>query len=181
MGARGAFLKLDVQQYNRLTKAESHREFRDRFEEIESSTTTDRIALMDKAWWGMFCILPPGLLSSDPVASLGKRRELGSQSLYIHAINDRYLSLFSPTRVGEIASTWKSVNVADLKAAYFSLVNPLPRARGLLGLFYRPRHWYAEFVSDDDWEYVFDYCVGAQEFFERASDESMAALFEGSE
>lgn len=180
MAARGAFLKLDPEQYEALTKAPTRRAFRDRFDEIQKSLPTDRIGYMDKAWWGLFCILPAGLLDSDPVVSFGRTAALGSQKIYIGAVDDRYLSLFSSTRVGEIASAWKSIDVDGLRTAYFALAKPAPRARGLLGLIYRPHHWYAEFVSEQDWEYVFDYCLGAQEFFQQASQGSLAALFEGS-
>ena len=173
MGARGAFLKLDPGQYEALTRIQNRSEFRDRFEEIDTSIPTDRIGLMDKAWWGLFCILPMGLLDSDPVALRGRTTTLGSQKVYTG------LSFFSSTRVREIVSRWKSIEVADLRAAYFAVAQPLPKARGLWGLIYRPRHWYAKFVTEEDWEYVFDYCHGAQEFFQQASQESLAALFEG--
>ena len=180
MGARGAFIALSPEQYETLVAAPSRRAFRERYDTIQRSLPLDRLGYMDKAWWGLLCVLPKGLLDTDRVASLGKVSEFGSQRIYVYAIADWYLSLLSPTRVRAIASVWQTLDMETLKRAYFALGKPIPRPKGLRGLFHSRYHWYAEHVSQQDWEYVSDYCRGAQEFFDKTCRESLAALFEGS-
>ena len=66
-----------------------------------------------------------------------------------------------------------------LKDRYFALLEPLPRRKGWRGLFAKRRHWYADFVSEEDFEYVMGYCSDALRFFEEALADSRPVMFEG--
>lgn len=79
----------------------------------------------------------------------GKVSEFGTQRIYVHAIADWYLSLFSPARVVAVASAWQTLDIETTKAAYFALGNPIPRPKGLRGLFHSRYHWYAGHVSHE--------------------------------
>ena len=53
-------------------------------------------------------------------------------------------------------------------------------ARGVLRWLPLARHWYAEYVSEEDYDYVRSYGEAAYQFFQRVCDDGRAIWFEGS-
>ena len=98
MGARGAFYKLSNEQYRKFLSAPDRESFLQVFETLNEDDDTglfgeDDVGLMDKAWWGLFCILPRGIIDTDPIECLGEPTEFGTQQLY--AMEGRYWSILS--------------------------------------------------------------------------------------
>ena len=184
MGTRGAFYKLPTERYRKLVSAPDFDSFLDEFELLNRDENVGLfgegdVGLMDKAWWGLFCILPQGIIDTDHVDCLGEPTEIGTQQLY--ATGGRYWALLSVSRVQSIVPKWQGLDKAVLKDRYFSLLDPLPRPKGWRGLFAKRRHWYADFVSEEDFEYVVAYCSDALQFFEEASADNRPVMFEGAD
>ncbi len=182
MGARGAFYKLSIGQYRQFLSAPDRESFLQVFETLNEDEDTglfgeDDVGLMDKAWWGLFCILPQGIIDTDPIDCLGEPTEFGTQQLYV--VEGRYWSLLSVARIQAIVPQWRRLDRAVLKDRYFALLEPLPRRKGWRGLFGKRRHWYADFVSEEDFEYVMGYCSDALRFLEEALADSRPVMFEG--
>ena len=87
MGARGAFYILSIEKYTAFVSAPDRAAFLDEFERLNHGETAglfgeDGVGLMDKAWWGLFCILPPGVIDSVFVQVGGH----GSALLLLHRV-----------------------------------------------------------------------------------------------
>ena len=183
MGARGAFYILSIEKYTAFVSAPDRAAFLDEFERLNEGETTGLfgeggVGLMDKAWWAMFCILPPGAIDTDRVPCLGDPTSFGTQRLYTD-VGGRSWSLLSPSRVQSAAAAWPAFDEGLLRGRYFALGEPVPRTKGWRGLFATRQHWYAEFVSEDDFVYVMGYLDNAGRLLSQAAARAEAVMFEG--
>ena len=152
-----------------------------RYDAIGKSLDRQNVGDLDKAWWGIVCILPDGLLDTDQIAGLGAPVPFGTQKMYIDHRRDFYISLLSAERVCAISEKWQRISRESLSPRYFELGKTHRRELGILKwLWPWKRHWYHEYVSDDDFEYVWEYCESSKDFFAKSARKQYAVLLRGS-
>ncbi len=178
MGVRGAFSMVTPDEYHTLIQAADATAVTEFLEETDESRSrgTNAIGLMDKAWHGAFCVLPDGLLNTDVVPGLGTPEEFGTQRIYWAPFDAAFL-VINQGRVPSIATALESHDEARCRSRYFALAEGYPRPKKWWGYRGPKPHWYAEYVSEDDFDYVLSHCRNAATFFREAAKREMGVIF----
>ena len=162
MACRGVFFALSSEQKERLLALDSDEKRLDYIqEEIEEAWEEDHLLQTDKAWDAIHRCLTDGTLSvarsSTPLGKL----ILGGIQLYSDP--QSYIVNFTDSsELSEISIALKAVTKEWLKARYEQL---------------RGTDYPQEFISEQDWEYTWDWFSSIPGFVARAAQEGRSLVF----
>jgi hypothetical protein len=162
MACRGVFFALSSAQKERLLALDSDEKRVEYIqEEIEEAWDETHLMQTDKAWDAIHRCLTDGTLtvarSSSP---LGKLIVGGIQ---LHSDPQRYiLNLVESSELPEISAALKAVTKQWLRARYNHLSST---------------DYPQELISEQDWEYTWDWFSGIPDFVDRAVHEGRSIIF----
>jgi uncharacterized protein DUF1877 len=162
MACRGVFFALSSSDKERLLALKSDNERMDYIkEEIEEAWDEAHLLQTDKAWDAIHRCLTDGTLtvrrSSNP---LGK---LIAGGIQLHSDTQTYvINLIESSELPELSTALKEVTKEWLKKRYDQL---------------RSTDYPQEFISEEDWEYTWDWFSDIPEFVARTVAEGRSIIF----
>jgi hypothetical protein len=162
MACRGVFFALSASETERLLTLDSDEKRLIYIQnEIEEAWDKAHLLQVDKAWDAIHRCLTGGALtvarSSSPLGKL----ILGGIQLYSDP-RSYIINLTENTELPEIASALKTVTKAWLRARYDQL---------------RQSDYPQESISEQDWEYTWNWFSDIPEFVDRAANEGRSIIF----
>jgi Domain of unknown function (DUF1877) len=160
MAGRGVHFALTADQVDALLAASDDEERRAVVEEIEEEGWEEADAQeTDKAWDAIHRCLADGTLEPGAGSYPLNKAILGGQPLYEG--DDYIMALVMPHEVKEVAAALAGLDQDWLRTRYQALAATD----------------YAEFVSDDDFEYTWDWFAPLKAFYQKAASTGRAVLF----
>ncbi|UKB82716.1 YfbM family protein [Chryseobacterium sp. MEBOG06] len=165
MGCLGVLFSLDEKIALKLKSFKSDEDrlefLQEDIEEEFMENEPERFAEVDQSWDGLHRSLTDGKLEWDNGTFPLNHVILGGQKIY-HK-NDYIMSLKTPEQVVEIAKAIEKVSIKDLKEGYGQIKSDDKE--------------YAEFLSEDDFEYTWTWFKNSVEFWKNAASEGRFVLF----
>ena len=162
MACRGVFFALTPPQREHLLSLNTDSERLEYIQEdIEASWDQAHLLETDKAWDAIHRCLNNGTLTVGHAGSpLGKLIVGGTQ---LYSDTQAYIvNLVNHGELAEISDLLKTVNKVWMKAQYERL---------------RDSDYPREFISDQHWEYTWDWFSGIPDFIARANQEGRSVIF----
>lgn len=131
----------------------------DVIEAIEESWNEEWAYETDKAWEAIHRCLTDGKVGFDNGAYPWNLCILGGRQL--HSGDDYVVSLKSPQQVGDVAASLLKISRQDLRERYFSISDPN----------------YGQGISEEDFEYTWNWFEGLPRFFSRAAAAKRHVIF----
>lgn len=159
MGCLGVHFALTPDEEKRLRAAKGDASVMAIVEEIESRWEKDHLAQSDKAWDAMHRCFSDGTLNPAggspplPWAVLG--------GTWLHEGDDYIACLLSPGQVQEISKSMTPLTEVWLRERYFKL----------------DADDYGMDLSEEDFQYTWEYVQCVRSFFEKAARDGRASLF----
>ena len=167
MPCRGVYFALTPAQEQRLLACRCDDDLINLiYEEIEVEWDEEHLCQTDKAWDGIHRVLGDGTLSPKGKISL-ERVVLGGKSL--HKGDDYIISYLTAAQVAELAPQLLAVTEPWFRERYFALAKKTFFSIG--------RSDYADFVSEEDFEYCWAYFESIRDFFQTAAQENRPIVF----
>ena len=167
MGCLGVHFSLSAAEVDRLREIEEDRERLDYLKEsIEEDYFTnhqDDLAESDKAWDAMHRCFEGGRLTWDGGEYPLNHVVLGGEPLYFD--DDYIMSLKTPEEVRDVAAALPEITEADMRKRYFA-IDP---------------HEYGMDLSDEDFNYTWEYFQGVRSLCLKAAFEGRFVLFTASQ
>ena len=162
MACRGVFFALTPTQTDHLMALDSDEKRLDYLQlEIEQAWDEEHLLQTDKAWEAIHRCLADGSMTVAPSASPLGKLILGGTQLYSDP--ERYiLNLIESSELPEISAALKAVTKEWLKSRYDQL---------------KTTDYPQEFISEQDWEYTWDWFSGIPEFVARTAHEGRSLIF----
>lgn len=161
MACRGVFFSLTSSQQERLLACETDRERLDYVQQIEEAWDENHLLQTDKAWDAIHRCLTDGMLVIAPDPNPLGKVIVGGKQLYSDT-QSYIINLIEPHEVPAVATALKTVTREWMKTQYERL---------------RDTDYPQEFVSEQDWEYTWDWFSGIPEFFARAAQDNRSVIF----
>jgi hypothetical protein len=162
MACRGVFFALSPAQKEKLLSLETDQGRLDYLQEgIEAAWDERNLLQTDKAWDAIHRCLAGGSLVVGPSPNPLSKVILGGTQLYSDT-QSYIINLVEEPQVPEVAAALKMVTKEWLKNQYDAL---------------RHTDYPRELISDQDWEYTWDWFSGIPEFFVRAAQENRSVIF----
>jgi len=159
MGCRGVHFAIDDSTAARLLQAGSDEERMYVVQEIEERWDEEYLYQTDKAWDAIHRCLTDGKLSFAGGSYPLNRCILGGRSLYEG--DDYILVLISPEEVRHLSESLPMIDRSEFHRRYFQID---PKDYGLP-------------LSEEDFEYTWDWFDGLAAFFQMASAKGRAVIF----
>lgn len=162
MGRLGLHFSLDTDQVTALKAVDVYERIEFVQEELEGTLWADdkdRAQETDKAWDAIHRSLTDGTLGWESGQYALNHAIFGGESLYDS--DDYILSLKSPQQVRDVADALRGVTQEMLRTGYNGID---PKNYGMP-------------LSDDDFEYTWDYFQGVVDFYQRAAADGLWVLF----
>ena len=167
MACRGVYFALTPEQEKRLLACRSDQELTDLvIEEIETQWDEEHLCETDKAWDAIHRVLGDGSLKPKRKTSL-ERVVLGGKSLYKG--NDYIITYLSAAEVAELARELQPITESWFRDRYFALKKKT--------FFPIGRSDYADFVSEEDFQYTWEYFQLIRDFFQKTAAEHRSIIF----
>ena len=162
MACRGVFFALTAAERERLLAYETDRERLGYvLEEIEQAWDEKHLLQTDKAWDAIHRCLTDGTLIIGPDPKPLGKVILGGRQLYSNT--ERFIiNLIEADVVPEVAVALKAVTEEWMRNRYDRL---------------RDTDYPQDFVSDQDWQYTWDWFSGIPDFFAHAAEEHRSVIF----
>lgn len=161
----GVLFSLDEKTVSKLKSFKSDEDrlefLQEDIEEAMMEIEPERFAELDKSWDGLHRSLTDGKFEWDNGTFPLNHVILGGQKIYYK--DDYIMSLKTPEQVVEIAKAVENVTKDDLKKGYNQIE--------------LDDEEYAEFLSEEDFEYTWAWFKNSIEFWERAASEKRFVLF----
>jgi len=165
MGCLGVLFSLSEKEVKKLKSFKSDKDrleyLQEEIEKIYFNKFPERVAELDKSWDGLHRSLTDGKYDWNNGKYPLNHVILGGELLYKE--DDYIMSLKTPEEVVEIAQAVETVTEEDLKNGYNQI---LPDDND-----------YAEFLSDEDFKYTWQWFNSSKEFWRKASLEKRYVLF----
>jgi hypothetical protein len=160
MACRGVHFALTDDQVKGLLAAADDEERREIVGEMEEEGWEEADAQeTDKAWDAIHRCLADGTLEPGAGSYPFNKAILGGQHLY--GGDDYIIALVMPNEVKDVASALARLDRNWLRTRYLALAATD----------------YAAFVSDDDFDYTWDWFAQLKEFYQKAASTDRAVLF----
>ena len=162
MACRGVFFALSSEQKERLLALDGDEKRLDYIqEEIEEAWDEAHLLEIDKAWDAIHrCLTDGSLMVARSSSPLGKLI-LGGTQLYSDP--ETYIvNLIESSELPEISTALKGVTKEWLKSRYDQL---------------KRTDYPKECISEQDWEYTWDFFSGIPDFVDRAAHEGRSVVF----
>ena len=162
MACRGVFFALSPSQRERLLALNTDRERLEYVqEEIEAAWDEAHLLETDKAWDAIHRCLGDGTLSVSRSENLLSKLLLGGTQLCSDS-QTYIINLVEHSELAEILTALKSVSKESMHARYEKLRNT----------YYPP-----ELISEQDWEYTWDWFSAIPDFIAQADREGRSVIF----
>jgi hypothetical protein len=160
MACRGVYFALSTTENERLLAAAGDDEAVITIiqEEIESAWDTDWLAETDKAWDAIHRCLADGRLLFDDDRPLALC-VLGGRRLY--SGDDYIVTYVTAVQVGLVAAAIRGIDEQQMKARYLAI----------------PEDDYGCPLTDEDFEYTWDWFKGVRELYVKAADAKRPIIF----
>jgi hypothetical protein len=162
MGCLGAHFALTQEEVAGLQAIENEQERLEHLVEVEEdyfSNFRDYLAESDKAWDAMHRALADGEMTWDGGEYPLNHVVLGSELLYTGS--DYIMSLKTPEQVRDVAAALPGITESEFRRRYFA-INP---------------DSYGFPISEDDFQYTWDWFQGVRDLYLRAAKETRYVLF----
>ncbi len=165
MSCLGVLFSLSEQEVMNIKNLKTDEERRDYItDDVEERYFDDfpeRLAELDKSWDGLHRSLTDGKYAWNNGTYPLNHVVLGGESLYDG--DDYIMVLKTPKQVYEIAKAIQTISKDDLKKGYKQI--PVDDEE------------YAEFISEEDFDYTWDWFEQTKKFWQLASNEERYVLF----
>ena len=162
MACRGVFFALSPSQRDHLLSLQTDREILDYIQvDIEAAWDKPHLYETDKAWDAIHRCLTDGSLTMVPSANPMGKLILGGRQLYSDT-QTYIVNLIEANELPEISEALNGVTKEWMKARYDQL---------------RETNYPQEFISEQDWEYTWDWFSGIPDFIVRAVQENRSVIF----
>lgn len=165
MACLGLLFSLDEKTVLKLKSFKSDEDmlefFQEEIEEAIMENEPERFTEFDKSWDGLHRSLTNGKLEWDNGTFPLNHVILGGQKIYHE--DDYLMSLKTPEQVVEIAKAVEKISKEDLKNGYIQIQSDDEK--------------YGEFLSDEDFEYIWSWFKNSVEFWKKAASEKRFVLF----
>ena len=179
MACRGLYLSLSQDQTESLRRCDSDEEVISYLQNLEEEWDEAHLQETDKAWDAMHRCLSDGTLERSNGEYPLNAAVLGGKALYDG--NDYIVSFVTEAQTKEIAEATATVTREAFRMRYDGLSGTAKKWEGIKGIFYslsRPREApYDGPISDDDFEYTWEYFVEVRNFYAKAASENRAVVF----
>ena len=160
MACRGVHFAIRPEKMSRLLQARTDRDLLSIVQdEIEVEWDKEWLYQTDKAWDAIHRSLTDGQLRFDNGAFPHKAAVLGGEPLYRG--DDYIVSLVRPESVGAVARALARVDKQALREGYSKI----------------SQSDYQGLISDEDFEYTWDWFDGLAGFFQKAAEGGRAVIF----
>jgi hypothetical protein len=162
MACRGVFFALSSAQTEHLLALDNDEKRVDYIqEEIEETWDEEHLLQTDKAWDAIHRCLTDGTLTAARSSTPMGKLILGGTQLYSDP-ESYIINLIESSELPEIATALKAITKEWLKSRYDQL---------------RTTDYPQECISEQDWEYTWDWFSGIPDFVDRAAHEGRSLIF----
>jgi Domain of unknown function (DUF1877) len=159
MSCLGVHFALDQKQHDQLTAATNDDEVKAVLAEIEEAWHKDHVGESDKAWDAIHRCLTDGSLDDEAGEFPLSHVILGGKQL--HSGDDYIVALVTADQAKEVAKALLPISKETLRSSY-STIDPDD---------------YEGEISNDDFEYTWEWFENVREFYLRASINSRSVIF----
>jgi hypothetical protein len=159
MACRGVHFAIADEDAGKLLRAQDDASVMDVVESIETAWDKEWLHETDTAWEAIHRCVTDGKVGFDNGDYPWSLCILGGRQL--HSGDDYIVSLKSPTQVADVAGSLRTFLRQNMRDRYFSISDPD----------------YAPGISDEDFEYTWNWFEGLPEFFSRSAAAGRHVIF----